>query len=64
MKIGKKWLFFPALAIGVVGLVLAINLKPDLPTKPAGDRAPLGGGASTRASIYGSFSDWFWQSGA
>ncbi|QFT08724.1 efflux RND transporter periplasmic adaptor subunit [Vibrio sp. THAF190c] len=41
MKIGKKWLFFPALAIGIVGLVVAINLKPDLPTKPAGDRARL-----------------------
>ena len=41
MKIGKQWLFFPALAIGIVGLVVAINLKPDLPTKPAGDRARL-----------------------
>ena len=41
MKISKKLLFFPALAIGVIGLVAAINLKPDLPTKPAGDRARL-----------------------
>ncbi|MDK9760245.1 HlyD family secretion protein, partial [Vibrio sp. D173a] len=41
MKIGKKLLFFPALAVGIVGLVIAINLKPDLPTKPAGDRARL-----------------------
>ncbi|MFI3275304.1 efflux RND transporter periplasmic adaptor subunit [Vibrio sp.] len=41
MKISKKLLFFPALAVGVIGLVAAINLKPDLPTKPAGDRARL-----------------------
>ncbi|MFA0079273.1 efflux RND transporter periplasmic adaptor subunit [Vibrio artabrorum] len=41
MKINKKRLFFPALAVGVIGLVAAINLKPDLPTKPAGDRARL-----------------------
>ncbi|MCG9631981.1 HlyD family secretion protein [Vibrio sp. Isolate30] len=41
MKIGKKLLFFPALAVGIVGLVIAINLKPDLPTKPADDRARL-----------------------
>ncbi|UPR33263.1 HlyD family secretion protein [Vibrio cyclitrophicus] len=41
MKISKKILFFPALAVGVIGLVVAINLKPDLPTKPAGDRARL-----------------------
>ncbi|AXY03418.1 HlyD family secretion protein [Vibrio alfacsensis] len=34
-------LFFPALAVGVVILFLAIALKPDLPTKPAGDRARL-----------------------
>lgn len=41
MKISKKLLFFPALAVGVISLVAAINLKPDLPTKPAGDRARL-----------------------
>ncbi|MEZ9061740.1 MULTISPECIES: efflux RND transporter periplasmic adaptor subunit [unclassified Vibrio] len=41
MKINKKLLFFPALAVGVIGLVAAINLKPDLPIKPAGDRARL-----------------------
>lgn len=41
MKINKKLLFFPALAVGVIGLVAAINLKPDFPTKPAGDRARL-----------------------
>ena len=27
MKINKKLLFFPALAVGVIGLVTAINLK-------------------------------------
>lgn len=41
MKMNKKLLFFPALAVGVVTLFLAITLKPDLPTKPAGDRARL-----------------------
>jgi len=41
MKLNKKLLFFPALAVGVLILVAAINLKPDLPTKPAGDRARL-----------------------
>ncbi|NOI01168.1 HlyD family secretion protein [Vibrio kanaloae] len=41
MKISKKLLFFPALAVGVIGLVVAINFKLDLPTKPAGDRARL-----------------------
>ncbi|MCK8086781.1 HlyD family secretion protein [Vibrio sp. 1CM8B] len=41
MKINKKLLFFPALAVGVIGLVAAINFKPDLPTKPVGDRARL-----------------------
>ncbi|RTZ17503.1 HlyD family secretion protein [Vibrio aquaticus] len=41
MKINKKLLFFPALAVGIVTLVLAVKLKPDLPVKPAGDRARL-----------------------
>ncbi|RAS66364.1 hypothetical protein DET48_106144 [Vibrio diazotrophicus] len=41
MKINKKLLFFPALAIGVITLILAIKLKPDLPVKPAADRARL-----------------------
>ena len=41
MKINKKLLFFPALAIGVITLVLAIKLKPDLPIQPASDRARL-----------------------
>lgn len=41
MKINKKLLFFPAIAVGIVTLVLAVKLKPDLPVKPAGDRARL-----------------------
>ncbi|MBW3697194.1 HlyD family secretion protein [Vibrio sp. T187] len=41
MKLNRKLLFFPALAVGVLSLVAAINLRPDLPTKPAGDRARL-----------------------
>ncbi len=41
MKISRKLLFFPALAVGVIALVLAINLRPDIPTKPAGERARL-----------------------
>lgn len=38
-NMNKKLLFFPALAVGVVALIAAINLRPDIPTKPAGDRA-------------------------
>ncbi|OAJ95175.1 efflux RND transporter periplasmic adaptor subunit [Vibrio bivalvicida] len=41
MKISKTLLFFPVLAVGVVALVIAIKMKPDLPIKPAGDRARL-----------------------
>ncbi|WP_098413609.1 efflux RND transporter periplasmic adaptor subunit [Vibrio sp. ES.051] len=41
MNINKKLLFFPALAIGIIILFLAIRLKPDLPVKPASDRARL-----------------------
>lgn len=41
MNINRKLLFFPVLAIGVAVLVAAITLKPDLPVKPAGDRARL-----------------------
>ncbi|MDF9398077.1 HlyD family secretion protein [Vibrio sp. 1180_3] len=41
MNINRKLLFFPAFAVGVVILVLAINLRPDLPVKPAIDRARL-----------------------
>ncbi len=35
----KKLLFFPAVAVGVIALIAAINLRPDVPTKPAGDRS-------------------------
>lgn len=38
-SINKKFLFFPALAVGVVALIAAVNLRPDVPTKPAGDRS-------------------------
>ena len=41
MKMNKKLLFFPALAVGVIALVLAVKMKPDLSVKPAGDRARL-----------------------
>ncbi|KOO15487.1 acriflavin resistance protein [Vibrio xuii] len=41
MKINKKLLFFPALAVGIITLIVAVKLKPDLPVKPAGDRARL-----------------------
>lgn len=41
MKINKKLLFFPALAVGVISLIVAVELKPDLPVKPASDRARL-----------------------
>ncbi len=41
MKINRKLLFFPAVAVGVIILIIAINSKPQLPVKPAGDRARL-----------------------
>lgn len=41
MKINRKLLFFPVLAVGIAILVVAIKMKPDLPVKPAGDRARL-----------------------
>jgi len=41
MKINKKLLFFPAFAVGIIVLVLAIKLKPELPVRPASDRARL-----------------------
>ncbi|MGD8172902.1 efflux RND transporter periplasmic adaptor subunit [Vibrio sp. TRT 21S02] len=41
MKVNRKLLFFPVLAIGVLVLILAINLRPDIPTKPASERARL-----------------------
>lgn len=39
MKINNKLLFFPALAVGVIALIAAIKMKPELPVKPAADRA-------------------------
>jgi len=41
MKINRKLLFFPALAVGVLILVAAIKMKPDLPVKPAEEKARL-----------------------
>lgn len=41
MKINKKLLFFPIFALGIIVLIIAIKLKPELPVKPAGDRARL-----------------------
>ncbi|MCK6264733.1 efflux RND transporter periplasmic adaptor subunit [Vibrio sp. ZSDE26] len=41
MTINRKFLFFPAVLIGVIILVLAVKLKPSLPVKPATDRARL-----------------------
>ncbi|MGR5176759.1 efflux RND transporter periplasmic adaptor subunit [Vibrio mediterranei] len=38
-SLNKKLLFFPAFAVGAIALIAAINLRPDVPTKPAGDRA-------------------------
>ncbi|MFA0065280.1 efflux RND transporter periplasmic adaptor subunit [Vibrio breoganii] len=39
MKLNRKLLFFPALAVGIITLVVMIETRPDVPTKPAGDRA-------------------------
>ncbi|CCO45297.1 putative HlyD-like secretion protein [Vibrio nigripulchritudo SOn1] len=41
MALKRKLLFFPALAVGIVILILAINLRPTPSTKPAGDRSRL-----------------------
>ncbi|PMJ89716.1 efflux RND transporter periplasmic adaptor subunit [Vibrio sp. 10N.261.55.A7] len=41
MTFNRKLLFFPAVMIGVLVLVLAVKMKPDLPVKPAQDRARL-----------------------
>jgi len=37
----RKLLFFPVFAVGVLLLVLAVNLRPTPPTKPAGSRARM-----------------------
>lgn len=39
MTLRRKLLFFPALAIGVAVLFLAINSRPDVPVKPAQSKA-------------------------
>ncbi|MGL6262002.1 efflux RND transporter periplasmic adaptor subunit [Vibrio sp. WXL210] len=41
MKLNRKLLFFPALAVGILVLVVAIKMRPDLPSRPAGERAKL-----------------------
>ncbi|BCL68595.1 acriflavin resistance protein [Vibrio nigripulchritudo] len=41
MALKRKLLFFPALTVGIVILILAINLRPTPSTKPAGDRSRL-----------------------
>lgn len=41
MTLNRKLLFFPALAAGIIVLVLAVKMRPDLPLKPAEDRARL-----------------------
>ena len=41
MKLNRKLLFFPALAVGVIVLVVAVKSKPDLPLKPVENRARL-----------------------
>ncbi len=41
MKLSRKLLFIPALAVGVIILVMAVKLKPALPVKPAADKARL-----------------------
>lgn len=41
MPLRRKLLFFPLLAIGIVILLAAIKLRPELPAKPAQSRASL-----------------------
>ncbi|WP_375752451.1 efflux RND transporter periplasmic adaptor subunit [Vibrio sp. HN007] len=41
MSIKRGLLFFPVLAVGIAILVFAVKTKPDLPAKPAVDRARL-----------------------
>lgn len=39
MKFNRKLLFFPAVIVGIIILIVAIETRPQVPTKPAGDRA-------------------------
>ena len=64
MKVNRKFLFFPALAVGVVVLVLAINLRPDLPTNPATDRARLVDTMPLELKSMAPVCYWLWQSDA
>lgn len=41
MKLNKKHLFFPALSLGVVAIVVSANLNKELPLKPSIDNAKL-----------------------
>ncbi|WP_261816586.1 efflux RND transporter periplasmic adaptor subunit [Vibrio gallicus] len=41
MKISKKLLFFPALAVGVIVLIIMMETRPEVATKPAGDRSKV-----------------------
>ncbi|PJC85582.1 HlyD family secretion protein [Vibrio sp. HA2012] len=41
MKFNRKYLFFPILALGVLVLIIAVKMRPDLPVKPAENRARL-----------------------
>ncbi|PWI32038.1 HlyD family secretion protein [Vibrio albus] len=41
MTLNRKFFFFPALAVGIVVLILAVKMRPDLPLKPAENRARL-----------------------
>lgn len=39
MKINRKLLFFPVLAVGIIVLIIAIKTKAVIPTKPGGERS-------------------------
>lgn len=39
MKINKKYLFFPVVAVGVIVLITITKLRPDAETKPLEDRS-------------------------
>ncbi len=41
MKHSKKWLFFPALGLGIVILFIAIKMRPELPVEPNRHQARL-----------------------
>ncbi|WP_063652647.1 efflux RND transporter periplasmic adaptor subunit [Aliivibrio fischeri] len=41
MKINKKYLFFPVVAVGVIVLIIITKLRPDAETKPLEDRSKV-----------------------